>query len=437
MKRLLIPFKKKLLIFTLLPLSLYAYDNAHFYRATNLFHEPRFERKLLTTFDVSVGYGSTSKARNKNGKTVPLLNIYGNHNMNELGIGVPNKNLSNVEDVILKQLALTPSRNSPSNDVCSACPTCNEFATYSIYGDFHITEALFSYIQNAAKGFFVQVYLPVRQLKIDDICFKDCSPTDEICPNINTPIWQAFKCKFDDILCKYDLSKEAFKKTGIGDLSLLLGWTYNYQDTEVLDFVDVTFRFGLLAPTGAKKDEDKIFSLPLGYNGHVGIPLSGDFSVGLYEWLTIWAHIDAIFFADVTRNIRMKTGLYQSGLIKLAKGKAKIDRGSLWNAGIFIKADHIYRGLSFLFGYIFSKQNSIDISPCDDCFSSAIANSDEMLKGWKMHTLNFLAEYDFTKEDSTVGTRIGLFYNLEIGGKRLFKTNMVGGNFGIDITWNM
>ena len=60
-----------------------------------------------------------------------------------------------------------------------------------------------------------------------------------------------------------------------------------------------------------------------------------------------------------------------------------------------------------------------------------------MLKSWNMHTVNFVAEYDFTKEDAKVGNRIGLFYNLQFAGKRTFNTNIAGGTYGLDIGWYM
>jgi hypothetical protein len=198
----------------------------------------------------------------------------------------------------------------------------------------------------------------------------------------------------------------------------------------------MTFKFGILVPTGAKRDEDQVFSLPLGYNGHWGVPISADLALGLYDWLTFGGHIDALFFAKTTREIRMKTALYQSGLIKLTKGKVDIDRRSLWNAGLYLKGDHIARGLSLLFGYTFSNQNATTLETCDCCLDPSIINSDEMLQGWKMHTVHFWTEYDFSKEDSRVGVRLAAFYNLQVSGKRVFKTNTGGGSIGVDLSWN-
>lgn len=424
--------KKQLLLVLTLTQSIHAIDNAHFYRATNLFQEPRFERSYLTTFDVSVAAGSTKKARNSHRDTVPLLDIYGPYNMIDLGVGVPGKNLCNLVDMTLVELSRTPSRTVLD---CN-CDPKYQFGFFSVGGEFNIIEANIFYTQNLTKGFFFQIHAPIRKLQIHDICFKDISPCDDLCPNKETPIWQTFLCLFNDMLNQYCLSIAPFCKTGIGDTSFLIGWTHNHQDTEVLDFIDMTFKFGILAPTGAKRNEDQVFSLPMGYNGHWGVPISADLALGLYDWLTIGGHVDAIFFAKTTRDIRLKTALYQSGLIKLAKGQVTIDRRSLWNAGLYLKADHITRGLSLLFGYTFSNQNNITLDTCDCCFDPGIINSDEALQGWKMHTLHFWSEYDFSKEDSRTGVRLAAFYNLEVSGKRIFKTSTGGGSIGIDINLN-
>lgn len=433
MSKQLLSFILLLSIATITTISIRGMDNVHFYRATNLFLEPRLERDMLTTFDATIGGGHTKKGRNRNGQTVPLLDTFGLHNMHDLGVGVPGKSTNNQEDIILIQLARTPGRGLPSQ--CDDCVIQPQFGFFSISGKFNIIESNLFYLQNFNCGFFTQVHLPVRRIEINHICFKDISPTDEICPNNVTPIWQAFKTQFNEILRRYDLCAEPVRETGIGDLSILAGWTRSNQETTVLDFIDTTFRFGILAPTGKQRNENKIFSIPLGYNGHFGFPFAADFALGLYEWLTIDAHIDAIIFLSKTKDIRLKTAPDQSGLIKLAKGRTKIHRGVLWNAGVFAKADHICRGFSCILGYSFAKQDKDTITPCGTCFDSCIANSDETLQGFTIQTIHLWGEYDFTQDDACGGARIALFYNAEVGGKRVFKTNVVGGVIGVDFTW--
>ncbi len=410
-------------------------DNAHFYRATNLFFEPRLERDYLTTVDFFLQGGSTCKARNKEHETVPLFDIYGESDMHELGVGVPGKDLSNPLDLILQQLSLPPSRCITSSD---ACKIQSKFATFSIGANFSILEAIFSFAQNIKRGFFFHLYFPIRRMKVDDICFCDISPTDDICPNINTPIWQIFKENFDAILSRYCLSKDCYSKTNLGDVSFDIGWTHSFQKTEVLDFVDTTFKFGVIIPSGEKRCEDQIFSIPFGYNVHVGVTISADLAFGAFDWLSLGSHFDAMVFADKTKDIRLKTGEAQSGIIKLAKGCAKIERGSQWEVGTYIKFDHFVRGLSLLFGYSFVSKNRDNVTPQDtDKFNVSVANSDHMLFGYKMHTINFYAEYDFAHEDKVVGPRVAAYYNMVVGGKRIFTTGVGGANFGLELAWDL
>ncbi len=409
----------KYLLCLFISVPVLAYDNIHFYRATNLFPEPQLEKKLLGSFDISIAAGSTRTGRNNMNQKVNVLDIYGLHNMHQLGVNVPGKDLSDPRDLILTQLSLVPAQEN--------------FGVFSFNSKFSIFELNASYIQNLSHGFFGLAHIPIRKLEIKPICFLDQTPTTG-CPNQNEPIWQAFLTSFDSILEKYNLSKAPFDKTGPGDLTILLGWTINYEETEILDYIDATIRAGFLLPTGTTRDEDKIFSIPHGYNGHYGLPFSGELAFGCYEWLTFGLHIETLFFIDKTRNIRMKTAESQSGLIKLAKGCAQINRGTQWMAGTFLKADHVVRGLSLLVAYSFANKNSDEIEPENPfLFDPCIVNSDEMIQGWKMHTVHFLAEYDFTKEHRTFGPRIGFFYNVQVGGKRVFKTNMGGVNFGLEI----
>jgi len=195
-----------------------AIDNPHFWRATNFltaFYEPRLARDWLTSFDATLGYGSTDKSRDDNcAVKVPLLDIFGVQNMQALGIGVPGKDLTNPGDILLTQLALLPVNDG--------------FAKLSFSGRFRVLEANFCFSQNITCGFFVQAHMPVRQLKVSDIQACDLSPTD--CtngPNQFTPTWQTFLALLPSILQKYGISDGPTETSGIGDISFLGGWTNN------------------------------------------------------------------------------------------------------------------------------------------------------------------------------------------------------------------
>lgn len=417
-------FCSLLFIASLMPNAHGYFDNPHFYRPPLLFAEPRLATEWLGSANVFVRGGSTRSAIDGWRCGVPLLDIYGTQNMHELGVGVPGKDMSNPLDILLVQLSL----------LAGDCT----FATQSFGGKFSDIEALLNYTQNFGCGLFCEINLPVKRLKVDPKCIKDLTPIGNACPNQDAPEWQAFLTSFDAILSRYCLNREPFSKTGVGDLTFFVGLTSSYQKTTVLDYVDASLRIGFLAPTSKERDEDNIYAIPLGYNGHWGVPIAFDVAFGSCEWLTLGVHLDTIFFASKTRTIRMQTGFDQHGIIHLAKGTARIDHGTLWRAGAFFKADHCARGLSLGFGYSFINQNGDQLCPCDPCaFPPAIVNSSDALRGWKMHAIHVLLEYDFAQDqEDCLGLRIGFTYDRPVSGKRIFKTDMIGGMAGLDIAWD-
>jgi len=102
--------KKIVLIVAVIPLILRGYDTAHFFRATPFFEQARLEHKGLTTFDIRCGYGSTKHAYadNRCTKSHHLWDIYGFSDMHELGVGVPNKDLTNPLDCYSYSLRSSP-----------------------------------------------------------------------------------------------------------------------------------------------------------------------------------------------------------------------------------------------------------------------------------------------------------------------------------------
>lgn len=402
---------------------LLALDNPHFYRATNMFLEPRLEHDYLTSFNATLGGGSTSHSRSCNNTLVPLFDIYGRQSFQHLTTNTVFNDPQTPFDQLLGDLAKLPPRTN--------------FATVSIDGHFNIIEANLSLAQNLSKGLFLFFHLPVRRLKISDISFIDHSPDDTIFPNKNTPQWQSVFQNIDPLLISYGLNPHSTVSTGVGDLSCWLGWTHNYQETQTLDFIDFSLMTGFLAPTGKQRNENKLFSLPTGYNGHWGFPLCTAASIGFYEWVTIGGYLNALFFLNKDRSMRIKTDALQSGLIKLACAPVSDHRGPLINTGCYFKADHVGHNVSVTAAYSFASQKKSHLTPKNNNLVDCnIINSDETLKGWNMHTINFLAEYDFAREGYNVGNRVGLFYNLQVAGSRVFDTNMFGGTYGIDVSWN-
>lgn len=419
-----------LLALLILPISIQAFDDHHFYRASYLFDEPRFEKNWLGTFETWIGAGETCDGFDRAGSTVALFDIWGTQNMRVLGNGVPNKDINNSADLALINLAALPA---------NGC-----FAKLSFPGTFKIIEGGFRYFQNFNCGLFTEFQLPIRSMLSCPGQFLDLSPESNLCcPGRSTPQWQEFLRQFDAILARYNLSYSPSKQTGMGDFIWLAGWTRNFQQTEVLDFVDTTIKAGVLFPTAPCKNEDNIFSIPLGYNGHFGMPFSLDMSLGLYDWFTASFHGGALIFFDRNGCTRIKTDINQSGILKLAKADVTIESGIIWDLGGFIKADHLGKRLSITLGYTFvSKQadhvcSNVNCPPPNILIDANIANTDQTLQGWNMNTLHLFVEYDFSRENCMFGPRIGFIYNIVLGGNSIFNNNIVGGTFGLDIAWQM
>ena len=402
-----------------------SYDNAHFYRATFFFGEPRFEKEKLTTFDLVISGGSAFKGYDSCGNKTCFLDIYGPNNMQFLGKNLPRKcEMERESEKILANLLKIPTREC--------------FGNFSFFGEFRTWEIYFSIIQNFKKGFFTHVHIPIRKLEIFPVIYCDLSPDDQEEPNSRNPYWREFIQKFNYILSDFNLSANNFCASGPGDVSFMLGWTKNHEKTEYIDFIDGTIRAGISLPTSKERNENCAFSMPLGYNGHLGFNICADISLGLYEWLTFGIHTDVIFFNTITKSMRIKTACEQNGFIKLAKERVRIKKGNLYNAGFFLKADHAFLGSSLILGYIFSLKQNDHLTFCRTCgINSKIANNDEMLKKWSMNTLNFILEYDFTKEDHKFGPRVSIFYNHVAGGKRIIKTHTGGIGFGFEVVWDL
>ena len=422
-KKLVIPLITLCALFGIHPI--FAIDNPHFWRATNFlpaFYEPRLSYPWLSTFDASLGYGATSQGRNGAEHKVPLLDIYGTYNMQALGINVPGKDLINSPgDMVLNQLALLPENG--------------DFAHLSFNGTFKIIEANLSYSQNFDCGFFFQAHLPIRHLKISDISYTDLSPIDGN-PNRSNPVWQNFLALFPSILAHYNLSIDSRSKTGVGDLSTLIGWTNNYENTQEIDYIDTTVRLGVLFPTGKKKNENQVFDIALGYNGHFAVPASISFAVGWYDWFTLGGHFGAMAFFKKTHELRMRTDCFQQGLIILATGYAQVRPGTLWEANAYVKADHFMCGISLLLGYSFVNKTRDTITPENVAlFNPSLVNQTEQYLGWKMHTLQLMADIDLATHEHPYRPYIGAFVNFVVGGRRIFNTTVGGIYTGVNFVY--
>lgn len=404
--------------------SIQSYEQNTFYRASSFFGEPRFEKPWLGTAEFNVHYGKTTKSINSNGHKRPLFDAWGLHNMQQLSCNAPNLDPSNPADAALIALKNLPTRSC--------------FGFLSIHGQLSSTQALFTYTQNFDHGFFGTLYIPLNRVAVKDVQLLDCSPRDAIYPNQYTPEWQLFLQQFKSIMDRYNINIHPYTQTGLGDTTILAGWTKNRENTETLDYLDVTLQSGILLPTAKKTAITNPLDIPLGYNKHLGFPLVFTGSLGLFEWLTLGGHLNTLLFLGKKECIPLNTCSTQSGLITFTHDKAIVHKGPLLGLGSYFKIDHAGQALSLIIGYSYDRQMADSIMPSNPAlFQQSLIDADPRYNGWSMHTMHFLAEYDFSKRDYRYGPRIGLTYNCIIEGKRIMKANTTGGFLGLEIQWDI
>lgn len=240
---------------------------------------------------------------------------------------------------------------------------------------FKVAEANLSLSQNFSRGFFIQGHIPIRKLSFN-----------------------------------HEHTGQDHHHRGFGDLSVLGGWTINYENTQDLDYIDATIRFGGLFPTGSKRNFDLLVDVSNGYDGHYALPVSLALAVGWYDWVTAGTFFGVMPFFKKTE-----------GFDELLNKP-----GTLWEVNAYLKADHMLLGFSFLINYSFAHQ-------ARSSFTNGVSIPQPGFLPWTMHTLNFLAHYDFATYQKPYLPEVGFYYNLIVGGKNIFNTDMGGFNLGINI----
>ncbi|MBA3954329.1 hypothetical protein H0X48_03375 [Candidatus Dependentiae bacterium] len=322
-----------------------AFNSSYFYRASSFWDEPRFERQLLSTFAVELTGGSTCISRDNCGRKVPLLSI------------------------------LSEKQNLTD-------------------GRIDVFEIDSHYTQNFCGGIFTEISVPFTVVQIRPSFKGTCHECSAQCSQEHTS------------LCSTAITSQC-RRTQLIDSTALIGWTYNNENTTVLDFIDTTLKAGALLPTSNRPCTNNPLGIPLGYNNTWGIVGSATLSAGMYDWLTAGIHADGIIFPKKNRSI-----------------------GNVWRIGAYGKADHIYKGLSFSLAFTYEQQNKLSKH---NCTSKSLAIP--LIKGWSRSLVHLLIEYDFIRYECSCYPTISLIYNRHLTGKRVFQTNTLGAYLACSLSW--
>lgn len=433
-------------IFLILAIStahLSSKDNIHFYKAPHFEGEQSFNSSdWLTQVDAFYAYGNTSRGRNTHGNTVSLLDIYDNHNLLYLTANVAQPtNLNASLKTIIDNL--DTKRTAFEADTSALKASRSNFGLVEFTGKFEVHDFAFTYKQNLIKNIFLELNMPLRHMQIKNISYIDHSTTYSGGNKKYTdqdPDWIDFinKTTFDDILKAYGLTgyKSGFSKVAIGDISIMAGYQHHFvNQSDLFEYLDLAIKAGVIIPTGALRNFSNPFSLPVGYNGHWGFPISLDALFWLSEDICFGLYGGAIFFINKTYgNYPVKTDEHQNGFIKLQRATVTEKGANIIDLGTYLKLDHFFKGLSAQVGYSFNYRAAQTLTS-----ASYLIKNDNTLKDWYMHVLHAQASYDLGVhgyfKNRRWQPRFGIFYDYPITGKRIFNTAMLGGTIGCDFEW--
>ncbi len=280
----------------------------------------------------------------------------------------------------------------------------------------------------------LNVYFPFYVMQLKNVVWEDQTQdiTDED-RRVKELLTNNF-CANVHELGGLDLS--GWKRTGPGDLGLILEWFRDFkQPKPLLKSVRLKWRLGVTLPTGFRRDEDKLFAVPFGNDGAFSLPFGVGLDLTFAFYVRAGLDVQLTHIFNNTRERRIKTGLGQTDLLFLQKCDVHKDFGLTQRFNLYVQLYKIYRGLSFKIGYQFLKHDEDEIAVSGNAFFNTIANSAQILENWTLHHIILTTDYDFgvhLDEGARIKPYIELFARLPFNGMRSVANSTVGLSFALD-----
>ena len=329
-------------------------------------------------------------------------------------------------------------------------------------GKFEAQDVGFELTQSIKYGFFGQVYVPIRSAKLSHLGYRNKGAAEVNGVVIKDFIHEDFKT----ILAEHNMHPllTSFSKSGITDITASAGWEgYTDIGSQWIMNLGGSMQIGVLLPVAGKLNKNYVAAIPVGYNYSVGAFARLAAEINVFKWIALGAYGDSILFFDQKQEMQMRTYEArtphldkQSGWLRLGKGFATLNTGSLWDCCGYIRIKPFVPGLSLFCGYSFTRQEAADVTVKDRDFSvlvttisqsdprknaalypstnhgdqDMVVRSDPRFRAWVTQTLAFGATMEFCAE-TACSPRIQVEYNYPFDQVLGFKTPMVGGTAGV------
>lgn len=416
------------LLLTILCTTSIVHASVGFHTQSRVSHKPVGSRGV--NFSLALVAGSADKSYNGDHKKVALLNMLGTHQLDFIGIkqnGATLTTLANPKGANATWQIL----DNLTQDTITAINAKTDLGTY---GQFDIAGKLFckkgfvTLTTPSYKGFHVQASLPFSSITFSGLELINLSPaTGNGGYNLGRTQLTNTLATLDAILKEYSISPikslSQYTEKDIGDLELDVHYTHGFNDTFNGDF-----QAGLIFPTGKKRNENEVLSLPHGHDGHFGFKFGGALEAQLHECFTLQSSVETIAFARNTKTIRLKTYEGQNGFLFLASDKARRSKGAIINLSTRALVSCLDNHVSFSAGYLYTHAGKTTLTlPTDSVFDATIANTDKRLASWYRHSLQGSATFSLNNsEESNFNTQLGFICSVPVAGKNTFITRGYG-----------
>ena len=276
---------------------------------------------------VNAEYGTTSSGRDWDENKVGTLRIYNDSEsaLTMLMGAQRGSDIYNLANALLP--AFAPATDDGVRGHFKLDGKYEELAL-TVHGKYNLP------IEAIPGNFDISFYIPFRSMDVKNVKWND--QTKSVL-NADLNVHRLLTDDIDTVVKDLgDLDLKSWSKTGLSDLAFMLGWYMDFkQMKEHLKNVRVNVRLGLTVPSGEKKKEDKVLSMPLGNDGAWGIPVSLGLDLDFVSNIKAGLDLELLFLGDQTRTRRLKTDENQTDFLLLNKGKATKSFGVTYKFNLF------------------------------------------------------------------------------------------------------
>lgn len=226
-----------------------------------------------------------------------------------------------------------------------------------------------------------------------------------------------------------NLNIDPWQGAGLGDPTIIMRWNWprEFAQEDIRNAMTQVY-WGFQIPVSTARDTNKVFSQPLGNDGHWGFPLGAGFELMFALPLKIGFGIDLLWQVAESHDLRVKTDISQTSLLLLHRIRAQRKPGLTWRINWFAEGVKLWRGLSLRGGYEFMMHHNDELNPAEPGYNADIMNTHDVLQPWFLNVLCATFKYDLSTEfaGAPMQPMIQGFIKFPISGRRVLDANSAG-----------